>query len=135
MTSAPGPPRVEVALAIPVRGDAVLVARRAPDQHLGGLWEFPGGKIRSGEDPSDAARRELREETGLDGGRIEPLVVVVHDYPDRSVRLHAFLIYDPDGAVSIDRRAWTWASSDRLAALEMPPANAAVLRALHWRFP
>ncbi len=133
MTERRRPPRVEVALAIAVRAGAVLVARRTPDEHLGGLWEFPGGKIRSGEDPSDAAQRELREETGLLGGRLEPLVVVVHDYPDRAVRLHAFVVRDPDGEISIDGRTWEWASRDRLADLEMPAANAAILRALEWR--
>ena len=134
MTERPRPPWVEVALAIPVRASSCLVARRPPDTHLGGLWEFPGGKIRPGEDPADAARRELTEETGLSGGQLEPLVVSVHDYPDRSVRLHCFVIRDPKGEVSIPgNQEWAWVSGGRLAELDMPPANSAVLRALKRR--
>ena len=133
MTDPSGPPRIEVALAIPVRSGAVLVARRAPEEHLGGLWEFPGGKIRSGEDPADAAQRELAEETGLAAGAIEPLVVVVHDYQDRSVRLHCFVIREPEGEVSIPGREWAWVPGGEVGGLEMPAANAQVLRALRWR--
>ena len=47
----PRAPWVDVALAIPSRGDRFLVALRAEKDHLGGLWEFPGGKIRPAEEP------------------------------------------------------------------------------------
>jgi 8-oxo-dGTP diphosphatase len=134
VTERPGPSRTEVALAVPVRAGACLVARRAPDAHLGGLWEFPGGKIAPGESPIDAARRELAEETGLTAHTLEPLVVVVHDYADRSVRLHGFLARDPEGEVSVEGgREWAWVSGDELPTLEMPVANTAILRALRWR--
>lgn len=134
MTERPGPPRIEVALAVPVRAGSCLVARRAPDAHLGGLWEFPGGKIAPGESPADAARRELAEETGLTAHTLEPLVVVVHDYTDRSVRLHSFLARDPEGEVSVEAgREWAWVSREELEAFEMPVANTAIVRALRWR--
>jgi 8-oxo-dGTP diphosphatase len=125
---------VAVALAVAVRDGRVLVTRRAAGSHLGGLWEFPGGKIGSGEEPSGGAARELTEETGLRGGRIEPLVVVAFDYPDRSVRLHVFLVRDPEGEVVIDgEREWRWADRATLESLEMPEANRPILRALAWR--
>ena len=125
---------VEVALAVTVRGGRVLVARRDRDAHLGGLWEFPGGKIERGEEPEAAALRELAEETGLDGNRVEPLTVFHYAYPDRNVRLHAFLVTEPRGEVAIaGGRSWEWVEPAALASLPMPEANRAILRALAWR--
>lgn len=120
---------VEVALAIVVRDGRVLVARREPGSHLEGLWEFPGGKIEPDEEPREAALRELREETGLVASDAEPLNVFHYAYPDRDVRLHAFLVREATG----DPGRWEWVEAGALAALPMPEANRAILRALAWR--
>ena len=128
-----GPAFVDVAIAVPVRADRVLVARRAEGTHLGGTWEFPGGKIRAGEKAANAARRELREETGLEARELDPLLVFVHDYPDRAVRLHCFVASDPAGEVDISGREWRWLRRDELDSSTMPAANASILRALSWR--
>jgi len=126
--------RVEIALAVPLRNGRILVGRRAPGVHLGGAWEFPGGKIEDGEEPAAAARRELLEEAGLTGGEIEPLIVYAFDYPDRAVRLHVYLVREPRGESGADpAREWTWLQLEALAALEMPQANAAIVRALRFR--
>ncbi len=126
--------RVDIALAIPHRGDRFLVARRAEGLHLAGHWEFPGGKIRPDEKPVDAARRELAEETGLIGAEWEPLVVVVHDYAEAPLRFHVFLARDPTGDVRMDaQRKNAWLSLEELLSLEMPEANRQMLRALRWR--
>lgn len=128
-----GPELVDVAVAIPVRGGRILVAQRAEESHLGGTWEFPGGKIRDGEDAAEAARRELLEETGLEACDLEPLLVFVHDYPDRTVRLHCFVAREPVGEVEIAGREWAWRLREELDAATMPAANASILRALDWR--
>ena len=105
---------VEVALVVPLRDGRVLVARRAPGSHLGGLWEFPGGKIERGEEPGDAARRELEEETGLSAPALEPLVLVDHEYDGRPFRLHAYLARDPVGeVVAQPSTKWGWRIADR----------------------
>jgi 8-oxo-dGTP diphosphatase len=123
-----------VALAIPTRDARFLVARRQDGLHLAGYWEFPGGKIDAGEDPADAARRELREETGLHATEIDPLVVVVHDYADRPLRFHVFLARTPDGEPRMDtEREWGWKTLAELETLEMPEANRQMIRALRWR--
>jgi mutator protein MutT len=56
---------VQVVAAVVSRGDEFLVCRRSPDRRYAGLWEFPGGKCEPGESISIAARRELREELGV----------------------------------------------------------------------
>ena len=127
---------VEVALAVPVAGRRFLVARRPPGVHLAGTWEFPGGKLAAGEPPDAAARRELAEETGLEAGSLEPLLVLVHEYAAGPVRLHVFLARDARGELRRDGpSAWSWKTLAELEALEMPPANATILRALRWRLP
>ncbi len=123
--------RVEVAIAVVARGGRILVVRRGEASHLPGVWEFPGGKILEGETPEDAAVRELREETGLEATRLDPLAVVTFDYPDRAVRLHAFVIRDAKGEVRIEGdREWSWLGRGDLEKLEMPEANCPILRAL-----
>jgi len=126
---------IEVALAVPVRAGRVLVARRAAGAHLEGLWEFPGGKIVSGEEPDRAALRELAEETGLTAATAEPLTVFHYTYPDRNLRLHVFVVREPEGDVTTEGgRDWSWADPAELSSLPMPEANRAILRALAWRF-
>lgn len=49
-----------------MRGDKVLVALRKPGTSIGESWEFPGGKVKRGENPSDALKREFCEELGVD---------------------------------------------------------------------
>ena len=126
--------RVDIALAIPNRDARFLVARRAQGLHLAGHWEFPGGRIEPGENPVDAARRELAEETGLIAAELEPLVLVVHDYNELPLRFHVFVARDPTGDVTMDvKREHAWLSLQRLGSLEMPAANRQMLRALCWR--
>ena len=128
------PERLDIALALPLRENRVLVGRRRPGEHLEGLWEFPGGKVAAGEEPAAAARRELAEETGLVADRLEPLIVVLYDYPELPLRFHVFLCRDPLGEPRADpARPLTWKTYEELLELEMPPANRQMLNALGWR--
>ena len=128
------PGRIEIALALPLCDERVLVVRRAAGSHLAGFWEFPGGKIESGEQPQRAAARELREETGLVAAELEPLGLFVHDYPDRTLRFHVFLARDSAGELRVDgEREWRWVGLSELLELELPDANVPIVRALRWR--
>jgi 8-oxo-dGTP diphosphatase len=62
-----------VAAALILRGEEVLICQRRPDQPMALKWEFPGGKIESGETPKQALARELDEELGIDAD-VGPLV-------------------------------------------------------------
>lgn len=57
---------LHVAAVILRRDEKVLICRRGPGGSCGNLWEFPGGKVEPGESPADCARRECREELGVE---------------------------------------------------------------------
>lgn len=83
-----------VAAALILRGDRILIAQR---ETL--LWEFPGGKIETGEDPRDTVRRELQEELGLQV-EVGPVFDVIHHaYPQRTVTMLLYLCGLPGGQV------------------------------------
>ena len=77
--------------------DKVLVARRKLHSHLGGLWEFPGGKVRTGENALQALKRELFEEINIDSGNSSPLISFDYDYPDKSLRFSVWKVHDWSG--------------------------------------
>ena len=117
------PPIVQVAIVVLRREGRVLVRRRREREHLAGLWEFPGGKIRPGESPVDAARREVREEMALEPEGLAPLGRIEHAYPDRIVALHVFEGTCAGDPAPPDGAAWAWVTPAELASLPVPEAN------------
>ncbi len=83
-------PSVTVTAAVIWRDGRVLLARRPENGLLGGLWEFPGGKLESGETLESCLEREIREELGVRIRVGEPLGVFKHAYTHFKVTLHAF---------------------------------------------
>ena len=75
-------PQIEVAIGLVWKEGRLLIARRPEGVHLGGLWEFPGGKIEPGETPELCIRREMREELGIEicENCFAPLTFVSHDF-------------------------------------------------------
>lgn len=132
-------PHVDVAVAIVRRGDGRLFVQRRPEEGLlGGLWEFPGGKIEPGETARAAAVRETREETGLEIRITGAAGAVDHAYSHFTVSLHAFhaaLADDgADGADGADGNVRgrcagpvAWIEAGELAGLAMPTANRRLL--------
>jgi len=83
-------PRLTVTAAVIWRDGRVLLARRPENGLLGGLWEFPGGKLETGETLESCLEREIREELGVRIRVVEPLGIFKHAYTHFKVTLHAF---------------------------------------------
>lgn len=116
------------------RDGRYLIARRRREAHLGGLWEFPGGKREPGESPEDCLRRELREELGIEITEPVRFRVVSHRYPDKAVELHCFLCSVLAGqARPLGCDAIRWTSPDEMRGDEFPPADRPLIEALRRR--
>lgn len=122
---------VHVALALIVHQGRWLVARRRPDAHLGGLWEFPGGKCQPGEPPQNAAVREAREECGIEVEALRVMPTFSHDYGDRIVHLTPVVCQWLSGEpMALDSEECRWATLSEIRRLEMPAVNHDILREL-----
>ena len=123
---------IEVSAGLIFRSGKLLITQRHAGAHLGGLWEFPGGKREPGETSEQCLARELREELGVEvavGGLIEELT---HDYAEKSVRLKFFMCRLVAGEPQpLDCAAVKWVTRDDLAAHEFPAADAKLLAQLH----
>ena len=115
---------IVVSAAVIERDDAFLLTRRAADTHLGGRWEFPGGKVEHGETVEASLVREIREELGC-VVLVGPLLLTTkHVYPDVQVELHFFsarLAGEPVPQLGQDMQ---WVPRAELARLPLPEADA-----------
>jgi len=109
----------------------ILLARRTAGRDLAGLWEFPGGKVETGESPEAALARELHEELGIQVRVGAPLIRVPQQYPDKRLVLDVRQIDSYGGAPrGLDGQALAWAPAHKLADYPMPPADRPVVAAL-----
>jgi 8-oxo-dGTP diphosphatase len=124
--------RLHVAVGVIIDDrDRVLISRRAEDSHQGGLWEFPGGKVESGESLGDALARELREELDIQIAGSEPLLEVRHDYSDKAVLLDVHLVRSFSGQPrALENQPLAWVTSDGLSDYRFPAANAPIVQAV-----
>lgn len=119
-------PRVRAAVGVLVRDGRVLVQRRAPGGLLGGLWEFPGGKIETKESAAQAVCREFFEETGLPVRVLELLGVIEHDYSHFHVSLHVFSLRRRPGG-RLRGGPYRWVTARALQRLPLPAATRRML--------
>ena len=102
----------------------LLVGQRPACKDYPGKWEFPGGKLESGESVYKALVREFREELGLEITRAEPAFVVRHHYPDRSVELNVWRVIDFLGkATGLEDQVVCWVAPRELAGLDFLDGN------------
>ena len=122
-------PCVDIAVAVVEHDGKFLIGLRPAGVALGGLWEFPGGKVESGETPATAAVRECLEETGLAVRITGEYPRVVHDYAHGRVRLHFFecALAEPPRPLP---QGFRWVLRADLTQYSFPPANARLLSIL-----
>ena len=121
---------IVVSAAVIEDNDAFLLTRRAETAHLGGLWEFPGGKVEHGESIEDSLVRELQEELGCVGILGRPLLTTRHTYEDLHEELHFFevsLVGTPTPRLGQEME---WVPRSALRALPLPEADAALVEML-----
>jgi 8-oxo-dGTP diphosphatase len=104
----------------------VLIAQRPEDKPMAGLWEFPGGKVESGERPEQTLIRELKEELGVvvNENCLAPLAFASHAYPDFHLLMPLYVCRRWEGTVTAaEGQQLAWVRPNRLRDYEMPPAD------------
>ena len=104
----------------------VLLAQRPPGKAMAGLWEFPGGKVESGERPEDSLIRELNEELGIivSEACLAPLTFASHAYPEFHLLMPLFVCRRWDGMVTPrEGQRLAWVRPNRLREYPMLPAD------------
>lgn len=109
----------------------VLLAKRPPQAHQGGLWEFPGGKMEPGESVYQALSRELEEELGIHVLQARPLLQVRYDYPGRPILLHTWRVDRFSGIVrGREGQPVVWVRPEHLNTYSLPAASQPIVTAL-----
>lgn len=123
---------VLVAAGVITRGDGrILLTQRLAESHLGGAWEFPGGKVEAGEDPRETVVRECREECAIEVAVDDILEVTFHRYPEKDVLLlfyRARLVAGDVRHLGVADHAWV--VPKEVADYPLPPADVAVVAKL-----
>lgn len=126
-----GSPIRVVAAALYDAGGRVLIAQRPHGKHMAGRWEFPGGKVGSGESEHNALVRELREELGIEVARAHPFMRLTHAYPDRQVELSLWIVEEFSGAPqALDAQELKWVAPQELAFQDILQADQPFVAAL-----
>jgi A/G-specific adenine glycosylase len=124
-------PHYDIAVGVVWRGEEILIAKRPPEGLLGGLWEFPGGKLEPGESLEAAVVREVGEEVGVE---VEPgakIAAVDHAYSHFEITLHAFHCRYRSGTPRpLACQEVTWVRPEELDRYAFPAANRRVLEQL-----
>jgi mutator protein MutT len=122
---------INVSAGVIFRHGLLLITRRPADSHLGGLWEFPGGKCQSGETDEDCLKRELMEELGIEVPIVELLDTIEHVYPEKAVRLKFFrCTWQKNEPKAIGCHDFAWIGANQLGDYQFPEADAKLLQKL-----
>jgi 8-oxo-dGTP diphosphatase len=123
-------PILMVVAAVVVRDGRVLLTRRNAGSHLADHWEFPGGKVETGEDPPAALARELREELAVEATVGAPFAFNYHEYADRRVLLLAYFTQIDSDPQPLGCSDLGWFHAAQIGSLAMPPADVPIIERL-----
>jgi len=127
----PDPTTIVVAAVIRDASGKILLTRRPEGRHMGGLWEFPGGKVDDGETPVAALVRELEEELAISVGVGIPLTFAVHEEPGMRLLLLFFnAVLDGQQPKALEGQEIVWVVPEDLRSYPTPPADAELIELL-----
>jgi mutator protein MutT len=127
-------PHIEVAAGLVFRGGKLLITQRPAGSHLGGLWEFPGGKREPNETIEECLRRELREEVCIEVVVHELIESITHEYPEKTVTLRFFWCsWQANEPQARGCPCFRWVTPAELAAYRFPEADVKLLELLKKR--
>lgn len=123
--------RIHIVAAIIFNSDQteVFITKRPDDKHKGGFWEFPGGKVESGETIEQAIVRELDEEIGIQVTEQSLFEHLEYDYPEKSLKFDFISVTRFDNTpYGKEGQQGVWVPVCELADYEFPEANMPILR-------
>jgi mutator protein MutT len=122
---------VEVAAGLVFREGKLLITQRPADRHLGGLWEFPGGKREANESFEECLRRELMEELGIAVEIGELVESIAHSYPEKTVHLRFYrCTWKECEPQALGCPTFKWVTKEELGEYSFPAADARLLEEL-----
>ena len=121
---------IDVVGAIIKDGDRYLVGQRPANKAQGGMWEFMGGKIEQGETPKQALARECREELALEIEDEHIIDSVVHEYPEKTIRLTLISCSPKSGSIpkALEHQQIRWVTRAEMDAIDFAPADRELIR-------
>jgi len=122
---------IEVAAAIIVNGGKILIAQRAENQNLAGKWEFPGGKVESGETPEECLVREIKEELGIKIEVDKFFAESIYRYATGTIKLIAYKARWIEGEYKLSVHSQIkWVKPDELEYYDLAPADISFVKKL-----
>lgn len=124
-------PHKMIAAGVIFKHGKILIQQRLSEGLLGGLWEFPGGKVEEGESLESCVAREVREELGIEIHVGKEIIAVDHAYSHFSITLHAFHCEFVSGRVKLSSaQKWKWVKPSELEQYAFPAANRKIIQQL-----
>ena len=122
---------IEVAAAIIINNGKIFACQRGYGEWKD-WWEFPGGKLESGETPEDALLREIREELSIEISINRHLTTVDYDYPNFYLTMHCYICQLKDDLQPhlLEHEAARWLCRSELEEVKWLPADVEVIKAL-----
>lgn len=121
-------PHIHVACAIIEHAGMILAAQRSETMSMPLKWEFPGGKLESGETPEACLVREVREELAIGISLGRSLPVTTHSYETFTVTLYPFVCAPDSGVMTLqEHRAVVWLEPERMSALDWAEADLPII--------
>lgn len=122
---------LEVTGAVIIKDNKIFSAQRPSNKSLGGLWEFPGGKVETGERPKEALKREIEEELSCEI-RVHDFItrtVYAYDFGDIALSTYYCTLVDSTPILN-EHSDMKWLSLDNIDSVKWAPADEETLNIL-----